>query len=119
MFLCANALCIFEKRDGNHIAIFRRSLHLQAFVYSAWTGESIYFTMFFSLTFPSGGIRGVVELEVLRALGSALPHDIPIRAFFDLMVGTRSVNNLSLYLGFLYCFRTMLTQAAVRGASLL
>ena len=36
-----------------------------------------------------GGIRGIVELEVLRALEKSLGGRIPIQAFFDLIVGTR------------------------------
>lgn len=37
----------------------------------------------------SGGIRGIVELEVLKAIEENLPLRIPIRNFFDLIVGTR------------------------------
>jgi len=37
----------------------------------------------------SGGIRGIVELEVLRAIQEELGNKIPIREFFDLIVGTR------------------------------
>jgi hypothetical protein len=37
----------------------------------------------------SGGIRGIVELEVLRELEIYLGGHIPIQAFFDLIVGTR------------------------------
>lgn len=40
-----------------------------------------------------GGIRGVVELEVLRYLEKYLGGEIPIQAFFDLIVGTRFVQN--------------------------
>lgn len=36
----------------------------------------------------SGGIRGIVELEVLRRIEKAL-GDLPIQCFFDLIVGTR------------------------------
>lgn len=36
-----------------------------------------------------GGIRGIVELEVLKAIERQLPAGIPIRSFFDLIVGTR------------------------------
>lgn len=41
------------------------------------------------LTYLRGGIRGIVELEVLRAIQKAVGEQIPIRAFFDLIVGTR------------------------------
>lgn len=37
----------------------------------------------------SGGIRGIVELKILRAIESELDDKIPIQAFFDLIVGTR------------------------------
>jgi patatin-like phospholipase/acyl hydrolase len=37
----------------------------------------------------SGGIRGIVELEVLREIEIYLGGQIPIQAFFDLIVGTR------------------------------
>ena len=37
----------------------------------------------------SGGMRGILELEVLRAIELALGGKIPIQAFFDLIVGTR------------------------------
>ena len=36
-----------------------------------------------------GGIRGIVMLEVLRAIEKALGGRIPIQNFFDLIVGTR------------------------------
>lgn len=38
-----------------------------------------------------GGIRGLVELETLRQIEIALGGNLPIQAFFDLMVGTRFV----------------------------
>ena len=34
-------------------------------------------------------MRGILELEVLRAIELALGDKIPIQAFFDLIVGTR------------------------------
>lgn len=37
----------------------------------------------------SGGIRGIIELEILRAIELALGGKIPIQRFFDLIVGTR------------------------------
>lgn len=36
----------------------------------------------------SGGIRGIVELEALKQIEDAL-GGLPIRCFFDLIVGTR------------------------------
>lgn len=37
-------------------------------------------------------MRGILELEVLRAVELALGGKIPIQAFFDLIVGTRFVS---------------------------
>lgn len=37
----------------------------------------------------SGGIRGIVELEILRLIQKALGAKIRIQDFFDLIVGTR------------------------------
>ena len=39
-----------------------------------------------------GGIRGIVELEILRAIEHCINSDssgIPLQRFFDLIVGTR------------------------------
>ena len=41
-------------------------------------------------------MRGIVELEVLKAIEKELPANIPIRSFFDLIVGTRFVHRISL-----------------------
>lgn len=57
-------------------------------------------------------MRGITELEVLKAIEAELPRRIPIQRFFDLMVGTRyeitdrllyssQSHNLSAYYGFL------------------
>lgn len=40
------------------------------------------------LALDGGGIRGIVQLEVLHALEECLGGHVPIQAFFDLMVGT-------------------------------
>ena len=37
-----------------------------------------------------------MELEVLKAIEKKLPLNIPIRSFFDLIVGTRFVHEISL-----------------------
>jgi hypothetical protein len=49
------------------------------------------------LALDGGGVRGIVEILVLRAIQEEinLKVDIPIRAFFDLIVGT-STGKLSL-----------------------
>lgn len=53
----------------------------------------------FSITFLtriSGGIRGIVELQVLNEIEWVLGGHIPIQDFFDLIVGTRSVLSVTL-----------------------
>lgn len=42
-----------------------------------------------TLTCSRGGMRGIVELESLRAIEKILGKGLPIQAFFDLIVGTR------------------------------
>ena len=41
-------------------------------------------------------MRGIVELESLKAIEKELPVKIPVRSFFDLIVGTRFVHRISL-----------------------
>ena len=40
------------------------------------------------LSLDGGGIRGIVQLEVLRAIEQSLGGFLPIQSFFDLIVGT-------------------------------
>ncbi|KXS99282.1 hypothetical protein AC578_6205 [Pseudocercospora eumusae] len=40
------------------------------------------------LSLDGGGIRGIVQLEVLRAIEQALGSHLPVQSFFDLMMGT-------------------------------
>lgn len=42
------------------------------------------------LSLDGGGIRGIVQLEVLRAIEQALGAYLPVQSFFDLIVGTGS-----------------------------
>lgn len=37
----------------------------------------------------SGGVRGIVELEILKTLEKELGAGVNIQEFFDLIVGTR------------------------------
>ena len=37
-----------------------------------------------------GGIRGIVELEILRQIEKAMGGRLAIQCFFELIVGTRS-----------------------------
>lgn len=50
------------------------------------------------LSLDGGGMRGIMELEVLRAIEKALGGNIRIQAFFDLVVGTSTggINALAL-----------------------
>ncbi|EON62430.1 hypothetical protein W97_01652 [Coniosporium apollinis CBS 100218] len=51
------------------------------------------------LTLDGGGFRGIVELEVLKAVERTLGGKIPIQAFFDLIVGTSTGGIIALGLG--------------------
>ncbi|KAF2399012.1 hypothetical protein EJ06DRAFT_479226 [Trichodelitschia bisporula] len=51
------------------------------------------------LSLDGGGVLAIAELEVLRALQRELPSEIPIQAFFDLMVGSGAGAILALSLG--------------------
>ncbi|KAL8814115.1 MAG: hypothetical protein Q9223_006639, partial [Gallowayella weberi] len=51
------------------------------------------------LCLDGGGMRGIVELEVLKAIERQLPAGIPIRSFFDLIVGTSTGGIIALGLG--------------------
>ena len=51
------------------------------------------------LCLDGGGIRGIVELEVLRAIEQALGGEIPVQDFFDLIVGTSTGGIIALALG--------------------
>jgi hypothetical protein len=51
--------------------------------------QASYLNLLFANLAYRGGIRGIAELEVLAELERALGGEIPIRSFFDLLVGTR------------------------------
>ncbi|KAF2230441.1 hypothetical protein EV356DRAFT_536374 [Viridothelium virens] len=51
------------------------------------------------LTLDGGGIRGVVELEILQLIEEAMGGYLPIRNFFDLIVGTSTGGLIALGLG--------------------
>lgn len=48
------------------------------------------------MTNHRGGIRGIIELAVLRTIERVLGDFIPVQNFFDLIVGTRYVAPSSL-----------------------
>ena len=43
----------------------------------------------------SGGVRGIAELEILKLIQAELGGKMPIREFFDLIVGTRQITILN------------------------
>lgn len=45
----------------------------------------------------SGGVRGIVELEILSLIQKLL-DPIPLRMFFDLVIGTRYASNCDHYI---------------------
>ncbi|KAF2461117.1 hypothetical protein BDY21DRAFT_297819 [Lineolata rhizophorae] len=51
------------------------------------------------LTLDGGGVRGVVELEILREIERQLGDKIPIQDFFDLIVGTSTGGIIAMGLG--------------------
>lgn len=51
------------------------------------------------LALDGGGIRGVVQLEILRSIERALGRHLPVQAFFDLMVGTGTGGLVAVALG--------------------
>lgn len=50
------------------------------------------------LSLDGGGIRGIVQLEVLRAIEQAIGYNVPIQSLFDLMVGTGTGGMIALAL---------------------
>ncbi|KAI9778775.1 MAG: hypothetical protein M1839_007865 [Geoglossum umbratile] len=51
------------------------------------------------LSLDGGGMRGIVELEVLRAVERCLGGKIPVQHFFDLIVGTGTGGIIALGIG--------------------
>lgn len=47
------------------------------------------------ITISSGGIRSIIQLEILKFLEHIIGLEIPIQNFFDLIIGTRYINALS------------------------
>ncbi|KAF2773221.1 hypothetical protein EJ03DRAFT_323724 [Teratosphaeria nubilosa] len=50
------------------------------------------------LSLDGGGIRGIVQLEVLRAIEVSMGGHLPVQAFFDLIVGTGTGGMIALAL---------------------
>ncbi|KAF2826308.1 FabD/lysophospholipase-like protein, partial [Ophiobolus disseminans] len=51
------------------------------------------------LCLDGGGMRGIVELEVLRAIQNQIGNRVPVQAFFDLIVGTSTGGIIALAFG--------------------
>ncbi|RPA84531.1 hypothetical protein BJ508DRAFT_323445 [Ascobolus immersus RN42] len=51
------------------------------------------------LSLDGGGIRGIVQLEALRAIERTIALDVPVREFFDLIIGTSCGGLVGLGLG--------------------
>ncbi|KAI0005731.1 FabD/lysophospholipase-like protein [Xylariaceae sp. FL0662B] len=51
------------------------------------------------LSLDGGGIRGIVQLQVLRELEKVLGPDLPIQLFFDLIVGSNTGGIIAIGLG--------------------
>jgi hypothetical protein len=43
-----------------------------------------------------GGVRGIVELEVLKLIAAEFDYGINVQSFFDLIVGTRYVSHVAI-----------------------
>ncbi|KAI7722911.1 hypothetical protein KC353_g95 [Hortaea werneckii] len=91
---CGHALCgsCFEasgRREGCWVSVDRCRLHQPALeldslmrVRTKPPGEGVCV-----LSLDGGGVRGIVQLETLRALERALGGHVPVHKFFDLIVG--------------------------------
>jgi predicted acylesterase/phospholipase RssA len=51
------------------------------------------------LCLDGGGMRGIVELEVLRAIQHEIGNRVPLQAFFDLIIGTSTGGIIALAFG--------------------
>ena len=80
-------------RPGGQTTLPASSLNhaAPAFVFFAWMGEcrSTGKRTRTATDRHSGGIRGIIELAVLRTIEKELGGLIPVQNFFDLIVGTR------------------------------
>ena len=81
-------------RSGNHMAyatidIFETQACWCPGLDSRRVGHRVTAKQSYWLMMFSGGVRGIIELEVLKAIETELGGKIPIQAFFDLIVGTR------------------------------
>ncbi|KAF2096172.1 FabD/lysophospholipase-like protein [Rhizodiscina lignyota] len=95
-----------ESKDKNSIILHRCPLHSHTLEgYGLWFTEPWEIKLkpdlsgIRILSLDGGGVRGIVELEVLRALELYLGGRIPIQSFFDLIVGTSTGGILAMGLG--------------------
>ncbi|PNS15041.1 hypothetical protein CAC42_2270 [Sphaceloma murrayae] len=92
--LCSACVKAFGKPHGRSTVIVSHCpLHDDSHPWTRWQDSvHIYFkpkgvgTRVLSL--DSGGIRGIVQLEILKEIEEALGNQIPIACFLDLIVGT-------------------------------
>jgi hypothetical protein len=102
---CAKALARLQNcRSGNDKrTILLTSCPLHGVAKMFRQPRSIYLKPMYSgvkiLTLDGGGVRGVIELEMLKAVETALGGQIPIHRFFDLIGGTSTGGLITLGLG--------------------
>ncbi|KAF4554319.1 Hypothetical protein D9617_4g000720 [Elsinoe fawcettii] len=92
--LCSACVKAFGKAHGRSTFVISHCpLHDESPPWKRWPGSvHVYFKPkgvgTRVLTLDSGGIRGIVQLEILREIEEALGNNIPIACFLDLIVGT-------------------------------
>lgn len=88
--LCTACIKAYGKQTKYIVALASCPLHVEA---TKWVRPaSIRFKPAGAgirvLSLDGGGIRGIVQLEVLRAIEQSIGSHLPIQSFFDLIVGT-------------------------------
>ncbi|ETI24750.1 hypothetical protein G647_04120 [Cladophialophora carrionii CBS 160.54] len=100
--LCTDCVKDFGQQDGRSVKILGCPLH-DNFQKNSPTGitTDVELAPAFSglrvLTLDGGGIRGIVELAVLKAIEACL--GVPLQKFFDLVVGTSTGGIIALGFG--------------------
>ncbi|PSK54732.1 hypothetical protein B9Z65_3821 [Elsinoe australis] len=92
--LCSACVKAFGKPHGRStVVVSHCPLHDESHPWTRWP-DSVH--IYFKpkgvgtrvLTLDSGGIRGIVQLEILREIEEALGNHVPIACFLDLIVGS-------------------------------
>ncbi|KAI4844618.1 FabD/lysophospholipase-like protein [Aureobasidium sp. EXF-8845] len=97
--LCANCVRDCGTRAHGKIKLEHCPLHTHTTFEPPWEiTQKIDRVGIRILSLDGGGMRGIMELEVLRAIEKALGGNIRIQSFFDLIVGTSTggINALAL-----------------------